>query len=180
MNTWRNVGRVARREFGVRVRTRSFLFGTALLVLGVVAIALLPVHASGASTASTRRGSPSRPRRTRSLDRRRMTLDELLNTPTDGTTGDGHKAFADHRRPERGRPPARASLAGDYGAALGHLAGRRAASSTSCSTRTIPRRAGRPPSSARVPTPWPSPTALSEPGSHPPPRQGCSARPPSA
>jgi ABC-2 type transport system permease protein len=38
-----NVLKVARREFTVRVRTRSFLFGTLLLVIGVVAMAFLPV-----------------------------------------------------------------------------------------------------------------------------------------
>ena len=43
MSTLRNIGAVARREFTVRVRTRSFLIGTALLVLGVAVIAFLPV-----------------------------------------------------------------------------------------------------------------------------------------
>ena len=43
MNTIKNVATVARREFEVRMRTRSFVFGTLLLVIGVVAIALLPV-----------------------------------------------------------------------------------------------------------------------------------------
>ena len=38
-----NIGAVARREFGVRVRTRSFIFGTLLLVVGVAIIASLPV-----------------------------------------------------------------------------------------------------------------------------------------
>jgi len=43
MSTITNIAIVARREFEVRVRTRSFGFGTLLLVIGVVAIALLPV-----------------------------------------------------------------------------------------------------------------------------------------
>ena len=43
MNTIANIATVARREFEVRMRTRSFVFGTLLLVIGVVAIALLPV-----------------------------------------------------------------------------------------------------------------------------------------
>ena len=43
MNTITNIATVARREFAVRVRTRSFVFGTILLVIGVVAIALLPI-----------------------------------------------------------------------------------------------------------------------------------------
>ncbi len=38
-----NVFKVARREYTVRVRTRSFVIGTVLLVVGVVAIAFLPV-----------------------------------------------------------------------------------------------------------------------------------------
>jgi ABC-2 type transport system permease protein len=38
-----NIATVARREFEVRARTRSFLLGTLLLVVGVIAIALLPV-----------------------------------------------------------------------------------------------------------------------------------------
>jgi len=37
------IATIARREYLVRVRTRTFLFGTLLLVLGVVVIALLPV-----------------------------------------------------------------------------------------------------------------------------------------
>ena len=43
MTNLTNIGTVARREFGVRVRTRSFLIGTLLLVLGVAIIASLPV-----------------------------------------------------------------------------------------------------------------------------------------
>jgi ABC-2 type transport system permease protein len=43
MSTLTNIAAVARREFTVRVQTRSFMFGTLLLVIGVVVIALLPV-----------------------------------------------------------------------------------------------------------------------------------------
>jgi ABC-type Na+ efflux pump, permease component len=43
MSTLRNIAAVARREFTVRVRTRSFLIGTALLILGVAVIAFVPV-----------------------------------------------------------------------------------------------------------------------------------------
>ena len=43
MNNLTNILNVARREFGVRVRTRSFLIGTLLLVVGVAIIAFLPV-----------------------------------------------------------------------------------------------------------------------------------------
>jgi ABC-2 type transport system permease protein len=43
MTSISNVVAVARREFLVRVRTRSFVLGTAILVAAVVAVALLPV-----------------------------------------------------------------------------------------------------------------------------------------
>ena len=43
MSSITNIATVARREFEVRVRTRSFMLGTLLLVAGVIAIALLPV-----------------------------------------------------------------------------------------------------------------------------------------
>ena len=43
MSSLGNIGAIARREYGVRIRTRSFLFGTLLLVLGVTVIALVPV-----------------------------------------------------------------------------------------------------------------------------------------
>jgi ABC-2 type transport system permease protein len=43
MSTIPNVVTVARREFLVRVRTRTFILGTAILVIAAVAVALLPV-----------------------------------------------------------------------------------------------------------------------------------------
>ena len=43
MSARSNVVKIARREYEVRVRTRSFLWGTLLLVIGVTVIALLPV-----------------------------------------------------------------------------------------------------------------------------------------
>jgi ABC-2 type transport system permease protein len=43
MSTRSNIISIARREYAVRVRTRSFAWGTILLVLGVVVIAMLPV-----------------------------------------------------------------------------------------------------------------------------------------
>jgi ABC-2 type transport system permease protein len=46
MSTWSNIVTVARREYLIRIRTRSFLIGTLLLVLGVAVIALLPVIVS--------------------------------------------------------------------------------------------------------------------------------------
>ena len=43
MNTLANIAAIARREYSVRVGTRSFLIGTALLVVAVAVIAFLPV-----------------------------------------------------------------------------------------------------------------------------------------
>jgi ABC-2 type transport system permease protein len=46
VNEIANIAAVARREYTVRIRTRSFLIGTVLLVIGVSVIALLPVITS--------------------------------------------------------------------------------------------------------------------------------------
>jgi ABC-2 type transport system permease protein len=43
MSRTANIVAIGRREFTIRIRTRSFMLGTALLVIGVVAIAFLPV-----------------------------------------------------------------------------------------------------------------------------------------
>lgn len=43
MSARSNIASIARREYTVRVRTRSFVLGTALLIAGVLAIAFLPV-----------------------------------------------------------------------------------------------------------------------------------------
>ena len=43
MSRTANIVAIARREFMIRVGTRSFLLGTALLVIGVVVMAFLPV-----------------------------------------------------------------------------------------------------------------------------------------
>ena len=43
MTSVRNIGAVARREYTVRVRTRSFLIGTVFLILAVLAIAFAPI-----------------------------------------------------------------------------------------------------------------------------------------
>ncbi len=53
MNSILNILTVARREAEMRLRTRTFIFGTALLVLGIIAIALVPVavrYIEGATT----------------------------------------------------------------------------------------------------------------------------------
>lgn len=43
MNGFNNIVAVARREYSVRVRTRSFIFGTIVLLISVLAIAFLPI-----------------------------------------------------------------------------------------------------------------------------------------
>ncbi len=86
MSNVANIIAIARREFVFRVRTRSFLIGTLILVAGVVAIAFVPkvvdyldrggpskigVYATGADIAT----DPA------------ATLDGLLNAPTPQDTG---------------------------------------------------------------------------------------------
>jgi ABC-2 type transport system permease protein len=89
MSTVANVVSIARREATVRVRTRSFILGTVLLVLGVVAIAMVPIivqYIEGHATdrlavyvgASDLRADPV------------PTLDALLNAAP--ATGDGSTA----------------------------------------------------------------------------------------
>ncbi len=116
MSTWTNVGTIARREYGVRVRTKSFLFGTALLVLGVVAIALLPVIIRVLDRMDETRIAVVADSDTLASTAA-FTLDQVLNAPADTATGNGHKAYrvsvvvgADIARG--------AVMAGDYGAAL--------------------------------------------------------------
>ena len=53
MSTLRNIVTVARREYTVRIRTRSFVLGTLALVIGVAAIALVPVIVRYIDRAST-------------------------------------------------------------------------------------------------------------------------------
>ncbi len=55
MSTMSHMTSVARREASVRVRTRTFIMGTALLVIGVVAIALVPVIVQYVEGSSTQR-----------------------------------------------------------------------------------------------------------------------------
>ena len=86
MSTMSNVASVARREATIRIRTRTFIFGTVLLVIGVIAIALVPVivqyvegtasqHVAVYVGASDLRGDPA------------PTLRALLNAaPASGTT----------------------------------------------------------------------------------------------
>ncbi len=114
--TWRNMAIIARREFAVRVRTRSFRFGTALLVIGAVTIALLPViiqsldrldHTRIAVAAESPQIATSA----------QLTLDQLLNAPADSSTTKKADAFeiVVVTDPAKARDGVEA---GDYGAAL--------------------------------------------------------------
>lgn len=116
MSTWANVGTVARREYAVRVRTRSFLFGTALLVLGVVAIALLPVIIRYLDRLDSTTIAVTAPSETVATSAA-ASLDQLLNPPSSSSSGDGRPAYVisvvdDPTAAREG------VTAGDYGAAL--------------------------------------------------------------
>jgi len=116
MSTIANIATVARREFEVRVRTRSFMLGTLLLVVGVIAIALLPVivryvdrtdatQVAVVVTAPDLAGDPV------------ATLDRLLNAPTAGADPDAQPDYvvSEVSDVERGRE---AVAAGTYAALL--------------------------------------------------------------
>src|SRR4029079_10106139 len=47
MNGLANIYAVARREYTTRIHTRSFLFGTLILLLSVIAIAFAPIIVEG-------------------------------------------------------------------------------------------------------------------------------------
>jgi ABC-2 type transport system permease protein len=116
MNTWTKLGTVARREYAVRVRTRSFIFGTALLVIGVVAIALLPVIVRAFDQMDeTRLAVTAQPGSLATAAA--GTLDQLLNAPTDGTTDTQHPSFVISIVGDTATARDKVT-AGEYGAAL--------------------------------------------------------------
>ena len=85
MSSLGNIVNVARREFLTRIRTRAFVLGTALLMIGVIAVALAPILIRYVGGESAQRvavwegaGDVSVPIV--------PTLDALLNAPT--STGD--------------------------------------------------------------------------------------------
>ena len=108
---------VARREYTVRVRTRSFVLGTALLVFSVIAVAMLPVIVRyldqtgtqaigvwvGADDVTT---DPA------------AALEALLNAPTADETAepDGERALQGH---QDARPRRRSEGRGGRGARRG-------------------------------------------------------------
>jgi ABC-2 type transport system permease protein len=116
MSTWSNVGAVARREYTVRVRTRSFVFGTALLVIGVAVIAMLPVIIRVLDRMDQTRIAVAA--ETQQLaSTASVTLDRLLNAPVDGATDDDRPAFVISIVAD-GTTARDDVNAGDYGAAL--------------------------------------------------------------
>ena len=81
-----NVAAVARREYTTRVRTRSFIAGTVLLVVGVVAIALLPVIVGLVDRNDTIRAAVHVSATDLATDPA-ATLSSLLNARPDDTAG---------------------------------------------------------------------------------------------
>ncbi|HSK51760.1 MAG TPA: ABC transporter permease [Clostridia bacterium] len=117
MTSLTNIAAVARREYLVRIGTRSFLLGTALLVLGVVAIALLPVIVRAIEGASTTRVAVVAPSEALG-ERASMTITSLLNSSVVGSSDDSTPDFVvtvvDDLAVARSE-----ALEGTYGAVLG-------------------------------------------------------------
>jgi len=112
-----NIVAVARREYLVRVRTRSFVFGTVLLVAGVIAIAMVPVIIRAIDQPSSQRiavwvgtddidANPA------------LTLGALLNAPTGAEGAPATAGFEVRAVPEL-EPARRAVDAGEDSAVLG-------------------------------------------------------------
>ena len=85
MSSWANIFTVARREYLVRARTRSFVLGTLLLVVGVIAIAFVPLIINRISSADSTdvaiaADEPGL------ADRAASSMGTLLNASATGTT----------------------------------------------------------------------------------------------
>jgi len=97
MSTMSHMTSVARREATVRIRTRTFILGTLLLVLGVVAIAMVPVIVQYVEGSATQRVTVYVGTSDLRADPAPM-LRTLLNaTPSTGSTGSStstHEAYA--------------------------------------------------------------------------------------
>ena len=92
MSNLSNITTIARREYGVRVRTRSFVFGTAMLVIGVIAIALLPIIIRFVDQIDQTRVVVSAETQVESATAV-ATLDQLLNPPPSDSTTDGQADY---------------------------------------------------------------------------------------
>ena len=89
MTNLTNVGAVARREYTTRVRTRSFMFGTVMLVVAVLAIAFLPVIIGYFDRTDATRGAVHVCATDLSTDPV-ATMNAVLNAPTQaGATASG-------------------------------------------------------------------------------------------
>jgi ABC-2 type transport system permease protein len=92
MQTWRNILTVARREYLVRARTRSFVLGTLLLVAGVVVIAYVPlimnrIAAGDTTEVAVASDEPGL------ADRAATSMAALLNAPTSGAPANASPAY---------------------------------------------------------------------------------------
>lgn len=85
MSTLGNIGAVARREYSVRVQTRSFIFATILLVIGVAVIAYLPVIIRAIEGSGTTKVAVVAPSEALG-ERASMTITSLLNSSVVGST----------------------------------------------------------------------------------------------
>ena len=117
MSTWSNILAIARREFEVRIRTRSFLFGTVLLVAGVLVIALLPVIVRAFEGGSSTKVAVVVPDEALG-QRASMTITSLLNSSVVGSPEDDTPDFVVSTVDDLAT--ARAGVgSGDYSAVLG-------------------------------------------------------------
>jgi len=113
-----NVVAVARREYTIRVRTRSFLFGTLVLLLSVIAIAFAPVIVKAIDHSSQQKIAVLVSASDLKVDPV-ATLSVLVNASTDTgvTTTDAKPAFVVSRVADLAAAR-RAVIAGDYSAVL--------------------------------------------------------------
>ena len=86
MSRTANIVAIARREFMIRVGTRSFLLGTALLVIGVVAMAFLPVLIGKIDSVDATKLAVSAPEPSVAA-RATTTISTLLNPEPSGQSG---------------------------------------------------------------------------------------------
>jgi ABC-type Na+ efflux pump permease subunit len=113
-----NILAVARREYAIRVRTRSFLFGTLVLLLSVAAIAFAPIVVRAIDQSTQQRIAvhlAATDLRTDPV----ATLTAIMNAPTDtgATTSDARPDYVISAVPDLAAAR-RAVISGDYAAAL--------------------------------------------------------------
>jgi ABC-2 type transport system permease protein len=113
-----NVFAVARREYTIRLRTRSFLFGTLLLLLGVLAIAFAPIVIKAIDQSNEQKIAVHVAATDLTIDPV-TTLSALVNatTETGATPTDSKPEFVVNTVPELAAAR-RAVIAGDYAAVL--------------------------------------------------------------